>query len=72
MVTQLYAQWYPNGKKSLPFDFIEHYLNERALAWWYQNDGHLKLSNGIVNKIILSTDCFSIEENAQLIQLLFD
>lgn len=72
MITQLYKQWYPNGKKKLPFDFIETYLDERALAWWYQDDEHPKLANGIITKIILSTDSFSLEENTRLTQLLYD
>jgi len=72
LITSLYTTWYPYGKKVLPFDFIEQYLNEEALAWWYQDDGHLKIVNGIVTKLILSTDSFSVEENAKLIQLLED
>jgi len=40
VITNLYKQWYPNGRKALPFDFIEEHLDERALAWWYQDDGH--------------------------------
>ncbi|MBO0601195.1 endonuclease [Sporosarcina sp. E16_3] len=72
VITDLYKQWYPSGKKVLPFDFIEQHLDERSLAWWYQDDGHLKIVNGIVNKVILSTDSFSFEENEWLIRLLFD
>jgi len=72
MITNLYIQWYPNGRKALPFDFIDKHLNERALAWWYQDDGHLKIVNGTVSKIILSTDRFSNEENNRLIQLLLE
>lgn len=72
VITNLYEQWYPSGKKVLPFDFIEKYLDERALAWWYQDDGHLKIVNGTVSKIILSTDSFSAGENSRLIQLLLE
>ncbi|WP_082786669.1 hypothetical protein [Sporosarcina psychrophila] len=63
VITNLYKKWYPNGRKVLPFDFIEKHLDERALARWYQDHGHLKIVNGTVNKIILSTDSFSNEEN---------
>lgn len=42
VITDLYKQCYPNEKKSLPFNFIEQYLDERALAWWYQDHGHFK------------------------------
>lgn len=55
--------WYPNDKKVLPFDFIERFLDKQALALWYQDDGHLKLVNGLVSKIVLSTDSFSAKEN---------
>lgn len=72
IITKLYTKWYPNDKKTLPLDYIEKFLDEQALAWWYQDDGHLKLVNGTVRKIILSTDSFSAEENDQLIQLLFN
>lgn len=34
------------------------------------DDGHLKKSNGVVKKIILSTDSFTQSENLQLIKLL--
>lgn len=70
IITGLHKIWYPNGEKVLPFDFIERYLDKSAIAWWYQDDGHLKIVNGIVNKLILSTDSFSIEENTKLVELL--
>lgn len=38
----------------IPFDFLYKYLNEEALAWWYQDDGHLKIYNDIQRKIIFS------------------
>ncbi|WP_158541056.1 hypothetical protein [Sporosarcina sp. BI001-red] len=46
------------------------YLNAEALAWWYQDDGHLKVEDGIMRKVVLSTDSFTINENLWLIQLL--
>ncbi|PID02594.1 hypothetical protein CSV67_08135 [Sporosarcina sp. P2] len=70
-ITNLYATWYPQRKKVIPFDFLKSYLNEEALSWWYQDDGHVKIVNGTMNKIILSTDSFTALENEQLIQLLF-
>ncbi|WP_391208025.1 endonuclease [Psychrobacillus sp. L4] len=72
IITGLYELWYPEGKKKLPFQFIEKYLNHQALAWWYQDDGHLKKVNNTVQKVILSTDSFSCEENSWLIQLLLN
>ena len=71
VITALYEQWYPHGKKKLPFDFLEQYLNEQALAWWYQDDGHLKVVNNVAQKVILSTDSFTAEENTWLLHYLF-
>ena len=62
--------WYKNRKKTIPFDYLEKYLNEKALAWWYLDDGHLKMDNAIPRKVILSTDNFTLTENLQLIKLL--
>jgi hypothetical protein len=69
-VTQLENIWYLNRVKQIPFAYLESYLNEETLAWWYQDDGHLKMENEIPRKIILSTDNFTPFENQQLINLL--
>lgn len=69
-ITVLYKIWYPFAKKQIPRDYVSQFLDEEALAWWYQDDGHLKIVNGRMSKIILSTDSFSIEENQFLQQLL--
>jgi hypothetical protein len=45
-------------------------FDEAGLAWWYQDDGHLKIDDNKVRKIILSTDNFSREENEKLLVLL--
>ncbi|MBD7985176.1 endonuclease [Sporosarcina sp. Sa2YVA2] len=71
IITALYEIWYPSGKKNLPMDWIQQYMNERSLAWWYQDDGHLKIVKGVASKIILSTDSFTREENEFLTQLLW-
>ncbi|PIC65913.1 endonuclease [Sporosarcina sp. P16a] len=70
-ITNLYATWYPEGEKVIPLEFLDSYLNEEALSWWYQDDGHLKIVNGTMKKIILSADSFTTFENNYLIQLLF-
>ncbi|WP_162805683.1 hypothetical protein [Sporosarcina sp. PTS2304] len=58
---------YPTGQKELPLFFIEHYMNEQTLAWWYQECGHLKVKkNGTLEKLILSTEQWSEEELALL------
>lgn len=67
---RLYELWYPHFKKELPFSYIENNFSDKTLAWWYQDDGHLKIQNGIPRKIILSTDSFSLAENHFLIELL--
>lgn len=72
IITKLYETWYPEGKKKLPLQWVQHYLDERALAWWYQDDGHLKIVNGTANKIILSTDSFSADENEFLMRLFWN
>lgn len=69
-VSKLYDTWYPQGKKELPFTYIAQHFTERSLAWWYQDDGHLNQQNGILKKIILSTDSFSLTENQFLIEFL--
>ena len=63
IIDQLEQTWYRNRKKTLPMLFIEQYLNEESLAWWYQDDGHLSIVDGKVKKIVLSTDSFTVEEN---------
>jgi hypothetical protein len=68
--TLLKSFWYEGKKKILPLEMLEHTLNAESLAWWYQDDGHLVSKNGVVKKIILSTDNFSLEENKGLIKLL--
>lgn len=70
VVSFLYETWYPKGKKELPFSYIEENFTDRSLAWWYQDDGHLKLDSDIPRKIILSTDSFSKKENLFLQQFL--
>jgi hypothetical protein len=69
-ITWLESIWYHNRIKKIPFEFLEQYLNEQALAWWYQDDGHLSKKGDIPKKIILSTDIFSTIENRRLIGLL--
>ncbi|GKW46574.1 endonuclease [Planococcus sp. NCCP-2050] len=68
--SKLYEIWYPHGKKELPFSYIEKHFNEKTFAWWYQDDGHLKQENGIVKKVIFSTDSFTPLENQFLIDFL--
>ncbi len=75
IVTYLNSIWYIKKKsriKVIPFDFLEKHLDVRALAWWYQDDGHLKIVNDLPSKIILSTDNFTPAENQKLIELLED
>lgn len=68
--TKLESLWYCNRVKTIPLQLLEQYLNEEALAWWYQDDGHLKMNKGIPEKIILSTDNFTNKENQQLTNIL--
>ncbi|MCM3771764.1 endonuclease [Priestia aryabhattai] len=63
--------WYPHGKKALPVEFINAHFSPLTLAWWYQDDGSLKVSNSSIKKIILATNSFSNQENKKLIEILF-
>lgn len=59
----LYSAWYQNGSKCIPLEFIEQYMTNQTLAWWYQESGHLKVKvNGILEKLILSTEQWSEDE----------
>jgi hypothetical protein len=45
-------------------------FDEAGLAWWYQDDGHLKIDGNKVRKVIFSTDNFLRKENEKLLELL--
>ncbi|QAV25781.1 endonuclease [Neobacillus thermocopriae] len=70
VVFQLKELWYPNDRKTIPFEFLTYSFTPICLAWWYQDDGHLKIENNQVKKVILSTDGFTKAENETLIQLI--
>ncbi|MEK3807033.1 endonuclease [Bacillus sp. FSL H8-0547] len=63
--------WYEERTKSIPFHLLEQVINPLTLAWWYQDDGHLKIQNNTPKKIILSTDSFTQKENIYLQVLLY-
>ncbi|MDX8288945.1 endonuclease [Metabacillus indicus] len=63
--------WYKERTKSIPFRLLERVINPLTLAWWYQDDGHLKIQNNTPKKIILSTDSFTQKENRFLTELLY-
>lgn len=67
IITYLRLKWYPNSTKILPYHSIEKYFTLESLAWWYMNDGHLKINNNVPEKIILSTDSFHSLENQWLL-----
>ncbi|WP_261131804.1 endonuclease [Bacillus sp. Marseille-Q3570] len=67
----LKALWYPSGKKQLPKEFIRKNLSPLSLAWWYMDDGNLKVQNNNATKVILSTDSFSNNEVNFLQEVLF-
>jgi hypothetical protein len=62
--------WYPHQKKIVPFDLLTHVFTPLCFAWWYQDDGHLKIENGQVKKVIIATNSFSNDENKKLIKLI--
>ncbi|MBY0076468.1 endonuclease [Priestia aryabhattai] len=69
--TLLKEIWYPQDKKVLPLEFVNAHFSPLTLAWWYQDDGSLTISNSTIRKIILSTNSFSNQENKKLIEILF-
>lgn len=70
IICYLRKKWYVNRKKIIPFDLLKIYFNKQTLAWWYMDDGHLKIKDNIPQKIILSTESFTTEENKSLIHFL--
>ncbi|NNU84987.1 endonuclease [Geobacillus sp. BMUD] len=70
IVQQLKTLWYPHNRKMIPFEFLSLSFTPLCLAWWYQDDGHLKMENNQIKKIILSTDGFTTTENETLIKLI--
>ncbi|MCM3740978.1 endonuclease [Oceanobacillus luteolus] len=70
IITYLRSQWYPSGTKIVPFKLLNEWFTKESLAWWYMDDGHLKLNHNKPQKIILSTDSFTPCENIQLSDLL--
>lgn len=72
-ILQLHNAWYPNdGRKRVPFPLLNDYFTAETLAWWYQDDGHLKIVNGAINRIILATNGFDPSDVQGLQQLLFN
>jgi LAGLIDADG DNA endonuclease family len=62
--------WYPSNHKTIPFKLLEKFFTDISLAWWYMDDGHLKMVNNQPSKIILSTESFTLLELHQLCTLL--
>lgn len=70
IICYLEKEWYHNQTKVLPFDSVEKHFTVETLAWWYMDDGHLKIENHIPRKIILSTENFTDDEIEFLIEFL--
>lgn len=66
-IDELYDIWYPNKMKAIPLTHLERYFTAESLAWWYQDDGYLKKNReGVVEKLILSTECWTDDERELL------
>ncbi|PIC81632.1 hypothetical protein CSV75_07645 [Sporosarcina sp. P18a] len=64
----LYCDWYQNGSKGIPLEFVEQHMTAQTLAWWDQECGHLKVKeNGTLEKLILSTEQWT-EDELRLLQ----
>ncbi|MED1862423.1 endonuclease [Fictibacillus nanhaiensis] len=62
--------WYPSGVKIIPFHLLQTHFTRTSLAWWFMDDGHLKIVNGQPSKIILSTESFTPLELKRLCSIL--
>lgn len=51
IVSALREIWYIGRKKIVPFDLLYEGISPVMLAWWYQDDGHLKNVNGKISKV---------------------
>jgi hypothetical protein len=78
LFTEIIKIVYPNGKKTISFEWLE-WLTDEGLAIWYMDDGCLTKSystnkSGIYRiyrrECILNTQGFSFEENQVLVELL--
>lgn len=70
IICYLNQTWYPHGEKIVPFHMLKKYFTAESLAWWYMDDGHLRVKDKTLEKIILSTESFTDDEILGLIQLL--
>jgi LAGLIDADG DNA endonuclease family len=71
IITYLREAWYKDSRKVIPTELIEFHFNEQSLAWWYMDDGHLKVKENIPQKIVFSTESFTNPEIYWLIDFLF-
>jgi LAGLIDADG DNA endonuclease family len=64
--------WYSSNNKTIPFGLLEKFFTSISLAWWFMDDGHLKMENDQPSKIILSTESFTLIELQNLCTLLIE
>lgn len=69
-ISFLYNKWYQNGVKVIPFSLLNKHFTCESLAWWYMDDGHLKIENNIPKKVILSIESFTDNEIFKLIDFM--
>lgn len=62
IICYLERAWYKKRTKVIPFKLLEKYFTLESLAWWYMDDGHLKIKKHIPKKIILSVENFTNQE----------
>lgn len=58
----LHNEFYPNGKKIIPFTLLNKYYTRESLAFHFMDDGSKSCHNGKINGFILSMQGFSKEE----------
>lgn len=69
-MTYLYSIWYSDIKR-IPQWYVREFLNEKALAIWFMDDGYCSLSNnGGSVQLALSTNQFILEDTEFLRDLI--
>lgn len=60
LLTQLYHEWYPNGRKTIPNNLS--WMDDASVAKWYMDDGSLSHHEGQRDRACFATNGFSKDE----------
>lgn len=67
--SRLRAEYYPQGKKTLPENLEKYMVNGLMLASWFMDDGNAIIRGGTFTGYHLNTQSFSYIENVLLAEL---